>query len=49
VTPLTAWQLRIWHDGVLAKRIADYGWYRVMCWSFRRMMLLSDGEQGERS
>jgi hypothetical protein len=29
--------------------LAGYVWYRMMRWSFRRMMLLSDGEQGEQS
>ena len=34
---------------IVCAAMAGYGWYRVMCWSFRRMMLLPDGEQGERS
>ena len=34
---------------IVCAAMAGYGWYRVMCWSFRRMMLLPDGEQGEQS
>jgi hypothetical protein len=34
---------------IVCAAVAGYGWYRVMCWSFRRMALLPDGEHGERS
>jgi hypothetical protein len=34
---------------IVCASLAGYVWYRMMCWSFRRMMLLSDGEQGEQS
>jgi hypothetical protein len=34
---------------IVCAGLAGYAWYRVMRWSFRRIMLLPDGEQSERS